>query len=55
MFLYWPVGLPAGHGFVAAGITLEPKITKITPNAGSAGGTLITATVHGVGTATKDV
>jgi len=52
LFLYFPVGLPAGHSFVAAGATLEPKLTQISPNEGSVGGTEITATVHGVGTAT---
>jgi len=46
------VGLPAGHAIVTAGFTLEPKLASITPNSGSIGGTLITAAIHGVGTAT---
>lgn len=51
-FLYFPEGLPAGHSVVAAGATLEPRLTQISPNTGSIGGTEIIATVHGVGTAT---
>jgi len=51
-FLYFPVGLPAEHAKVAAGLTVEPKLTQITPAKGSVGGTEIIATVHGVGTAT---
>jgi hypothetical protein len=52
-FLYFPVGLPAEHALVAAGATLEPRLTQISPNVGSVGGTEIIATVHGVGTATE--
>jgi hypothetical protein len=47
--LFFPVGLPAGHELVRAGLTLEPRLTQITPNEGSPFRTLITATVHGVG------
>lgn len=50
--LYFPVGIPEGHDLVRAGITLEPKLMMITPNAGSPGGTLVTATVPGVGLGT---
>jgi hypothetical protein len=49
MNLYFPIGLPAGHELVTAGITFEPKLTQITPNHGSPFRTLITATVHGIG------
>jgi len=55
MNLFFPVGLPKGHDKVRAGINLEPKLVKITPNVGSVGGTWITATVPGVGTKTKDL
>jgi hypothetical protein len=53
--LFFPVGIPEGHAIVQEGFTLEPKLTSISPNEGSFRQTLITAIVHGVGTATQDV
>jgi hypothetical protein len=41
--LFFPVGLPAGHDIIKAGVTLTPKLISLTPNAGTPGGTLITA------------
>jgi hypothetical protein len=42
-------GFTKGQSVVAAGFTLEPKFTGVTPNTGSWGGTRIVATVHGIG------
>jgi hypothetical protein len=55
--LFFPVGLPAGHEIVRAGITLEPRFMMMTPNEGTPGSTLIRATVPGIGmsTPTKDL
>jgi len=47
--LFFPVGIPAGHDLIKAGITLEPKLMSLTPNDGTYAGTLITASVPGVG------
>jgi len=41
--LFFPIGLPAGHDIIKAGVTLTPKLISLTPNAGTPGGTLITA------------
>ena len=55
--LYFPVGIPEGHETFTdnAGLTLEPRLTRISPNEGSTGGSLITATAPGVGPATADI
>jgi len=55
--LYFPVGIPEGHGAFTegGGLTLEPRLTRISPNEGSTGGSLITATAPGVGPATEGV
>jgi len=55
--LFFPVGIPKGHDKVKAGVTFEPKFMMISPNSGTFGSTLITATVPGIGseTATKDL
>jgi len=55
MFLYFPEGIPGGHSIISAGFELEPKLTQISPNEGSAGGSKISATVYGVGEGTADV
>jgi hypothetical protein len=39
MNLFFPVGLPAGHDLVRAGITLTPKLLMMTPNSGTPGST----------------
>lgn len=49
IYLFFPVGLPAGHEIVRAGFTLEPRFMSMTPNVGSVGGTFITAMVPGIG------
>jgi hypothetical protein len=43
--LFFPVGVPKGHDLVKVGITLEPKLTQISPNVGTPAKTLITATI----------
>jgi hypothetical protein len=53
--MFFPIGLPAGHEFVRAGITLTPKLMSLTPNAGTPGSTLITALVPGVGKGTTGI
>jgi len=53
--LYFPVGIPEGHDTFADGLTLEPRLTRISPNEGSTGGSLITATAPGVGAGTADI
>lgn len=53
--LFFPVGLPQGHDLITAGITLEPKLARITPNIGSVGSTLITAFIPGVGVETQNI
>jgi len=41
--LFFPVGLPAGHDLIRAGVTLTPKLLSLTPNAGTPASTMITA------------
>jgi hypothetical protein len=55
IYLFFPVGLPAGHEIIRAGITLEAKLLGITPNSGAAAGTFITVDIPGVGTLTQNV
>jgi hypothetical protein len=50
--IYFPVGKPKGSEVVGAQVTLTPKLMQISPNSGSTGGSLITATIMGVGTQT---
>ena len=49
--LYFDVGTPEGFDTVIkdANFTLEPRITAVTPNSGSIGGSLIEANIEGVG------
>lgn len=49
--VYFDVGFPKGHDTVIAGktFTLEPKLTSISPNTGSLGGSLLIAQVAGLG------
>lgn len=47
--VYFEKGNGLGTTVLDAGLTLEPKLTEITPNAGSIGGSVIVATVHGIG------
>jgi hypothetical protein len=48
--IYWSVGLGLGNSaLTATPITLEPKLVSVSPIEGSAGGTLITLNVQGVG------
>ena len=49
MFMYFAEGVPKGHDKIQAGFVLEPKLSQISPNVGSIGGTFIEATIHGVG------
>ena len=53
--LYFPIGLPEGHEAFDAGLALEPRLTGISPNEGSTGGSLITATAPGVGAGSATV
>jgi len=54
MAVFFDVGLPEGHHSVVANstLTLTPKLVSISPSSGSSGGSVITAMVAGVGTAT---
>ena len=49
MDLYLAVGIPEGYTELLPGITFEPKLLSLSTNVGSAGGSLITAVVKGVG------
>ena len=49
VLLYFPIGIPEGHDAFDAGLALEPRLTAISPNEGSTGGSLITVTAPGVG------
>jgi hypothetical protein len=51
MLIYWKVGLGKGYDKLT-GITLIPKLVSVNPKKGSAGGTLITLNVQGVGKST---
>jgi hypothetical protein len=51
--LYSDLGIPDGFSIVKKGLTLSPKLVTISPSQGSSGGTVITATVEGVGQNTK--
>lgn len=55
MKLYFDVGVPEGHKKVEDGLVLTPKLVSISPSSGSVGGTVVTATVPGVGKSTKDL
>jgi len=52
MKLYFDIGIPEGHSTIDAGLTLTPKLVSLSPSSGSVGGTLVTATVPGVGAGT---
>ena len=54
---YLPIGIPEGTDDLMynVGITLTPQFLSITPNTGSPAGTLITASVKGVGNMTQNV
>jgi hypothetical protein len=49
MNLYFSVGLPNGYAELETGISFEPKLVSLSTNEGSAGGSIITAAVKGVG------
>jgi hypothetical protein len=53
--LYFPIGIPEGAEAFDAGLALEPKLTRVSPNEGSTGGSVITATAPGVGMATEGI
>ena len=57
MTVYFDVGLPEGHHSVVRATTLEltPKLISISPSSGSIGGSVVTATVAGIGAATAGV
>mmetsp|Transcript_20899 Transcript_20899/g.32333 ORF Transcript_20899/g.32333 Transcript_20899/m.32333 type:complete len:172 (-) Transcript_20899:2223-2738(-) len=50
----FPEGVPAGHNLLDAELLMTPKLTKITPNSGSIAGSVIYATVEGVGINTEE-
>jgi hypothetical protein len=52
---YLMEGIPDSHSIVEAGISLDPKILAINPQTGSTGGSVVNATVSGVGTETEGV
>ena len=49
MNLFLAVGIPEGYEELLPGITFEPKLLSLSTNVVSAGGSLITAVVKGVG------
>jgi hypothetical protein len=51
MKLYFDVGTPIGHKEIidSASFTLEPRITAVSTNKGSVGGSIIVANIEGVG------
>ena len=53
--IYLPVGIPDGttNLTITTGLTLDPQLLSVSPSVGSAGGSLITAVVKGVGINTK--
>jgi hypothetical protein len=53
--VYFEKGNGLGSSILDAGLTLTPKLTEISPSAGSPGGSIIVATVHGVGSKTQNV
>jgi len=55
MKLYFAQGKAIGHEIIDAGLVLQPKLVKITPNTGSVGGTAIVASVPGVGSSQTTV
>lgn len=52
--VYLPIGIPDGIEDLSfnTGVTLTPKLLSVSPNVGSPAGTIITATVKGVGSMT---
>jgi len=55
MKLYFDIGLPKNHILMTTGVAMVPKFTEIDVNVGSKAGTIVTATVIGVGKQTKEV
>jgi len=53
--VYFDKGNGLGSSVLEAGLTLTPKLSEVSPNAGSAGGSIIAATVQGVGPKTQGV
>lgn len=49
--VYFDVGLPKGYDTIirAQSLTLSPKLVSISPNSGSLGGSIISATIEGLG------
>ena len=55
--IYLPIGFPDGTEdlTITTGITLTPQFLSLTPNVGSVAGSIITATIKGIGINTKGV
>lgn len=53
--LYFAVGTPENHTVVEASIEITPQLASISPNVGSVGGTIITATVPGATTSSTGI
>jgi hypothetical protein len=53
--LYLLEGIPDSHSIIESGISLDAKILAITPQTGSTGGSVVNATVSGVGIDTTGV
>ena len=53
--IYFEKGNPDGAELIAANFSLTPKLMEVSPSSGSAGGSLITAVVPGVGIKTKNI
>ncbi len=54
---YLPIGIPSGSDELmnTVGINLKPSFQSVSPNIGSPGGSLLMASVPGVGINTKNV
>jgi len=55
MKLYFDIGIPSNHKLMTTGLSMVPKFTGIDVSVGSKAGTVVTATIIGVGKFTKDV
>ena len=49
MNLFFPVGLPANHEVIRAGLNLEPRLMSVAPNVMYNAGGLLTAVIPGIG------
>mmetsp|Transcript_41643 Transcript_41643/g.63613 ORF Transcript_41643/g.63613 Transcript_41643/m.63613 type:complete len:85 (+) Transcript_41643:2985-3239(+) len=53
--VFFSVGVPNGYDVFSAALSFTQKFTSLSPNSGSVGGSIIRATVPGVGSADTDI